>query len=146
LKCRCLTYAGWQGYTARERSQTWLHGIGDALSEIGKLMYEVIGEDTEQGERFIKNVMNLRKKFLKIAEILHGLLDHFETSYEMVMKTTFRPGYGNTYRALLQRIRGIIASEKKAFAEDRMKFAFQDWIKETIKEGVIKELKGLLAP
>lgn len=102
--------------------QAWLHGVGDAVGELGKTMVNLL-VDLPDSDNFLRNVIIIRKRFLKIAGILYELLDQFETAYGPVINNSQRRGFGNTFRALLWRISNIIFLEKKELIRNRSELA-----------------------
>lgn len=94
------------------REQIWLAGFGDAVTELGKLNLELLCESSfSQTER-----LNLRKRFIQIAQTMRDTLGEFETAYPMVINNSRRRGFGNTYRGLLLRIDYMITREREAIA------------------------------
>lgn len=102
--------------------QAWLHGVGDAISELGKTTINLL-VDLPDSDEFLRNVIVIRKRFLKIAGILYELLDQFETAYGPVINNSQRRGFGNTFRGILFRVSNIIFLEKKELVGDRTKLA-----------------------
>lgn len=84
--------------------QTWLAGLGDAPGEMMKLLEDrLCRADLSAGTRF-----QYRKNLLCIATEIYEFLSDYETCYEMVINNSRRRGYGNTFRGMLGRVRGVI--------------------------------------
>lgn len=92
--------------------QTWLAGIGDAATEIGKLELKRLGQ-----KGLFRNVrITIREKHIMMLEEIRDVLGQFETAYPMVINNSRRPGFFNTYRGLLMRLDRVIESERQAIA------------------------------
>ena len=94
------------------RPQTWLAGIGDAVTEVGKVHLERLCVDGIPKSQRIA----ARKKYIDMACSLREGLDRFETAYGQVVNNSRRKGFANTYRGLLMRIDRMIIREQEALA------------------------------
>ena len=84
--------------------QTWLAGIGDATSELGKLMLK----DLLNPKLSLEERITIYERFLKIYHELYDFLERLENVYGLVINNSRRRGYGNTYRGLVLRIQRFI--------------------------------------
>ena len=89
--------------------QTWLAGIGDATSELGKLMLkQLLNPKLAIGDRTI-----IYEKYLQIFHDLYDFLERLENVYGLVINNSRRRGYGNTYRGLVLRIQRFIEKQEE---------------------------------
>lgn len=103
--------------------QAWLHGIGDTVGELGKMMYGYLATLAVSDETYIETMMSVHKNFIGILEFLYGILEKFETAYGLVLNNSDRRGFGNTFRGILFRIERIAEEERRRFVEDRVREA-----------------------
>lgn len=89
--------------------QTWLAGIGDATTELGKLMLK----DLLDVKLSLEDRIGIYEKFLKIYRELYDFLERLENTYGLVINNSRRRGYGNTYRGLLLRIQRFIERQEE---------------------------------
>ena len=90
--------------------QTWLAGIGDATSELGKLMLkQLLNPKLAIGDRTI-----IYEKYLQIFHDLYDFLERLENVYGLVINNSRRRGYGNTYRGLVLRIQRFIEKQEES--------------------------------
>ncbi len=106
--------------------QAWLAGLGDAVGEVGKLLYRFMATLDCNGKNYLLAVKNLRIRFLYICEIIHGVLERFETAYGMVINNSHYAGFRNTYRGLLQQVEWIQAQETQKLVDDRCRLVLID--------------------
>lgn len=104
-------------------SQAWLAGLGDTVGEVGKLLYRFMAMLDHEGKSYLIAVKNLRKRFLCICEVIHGVLEQFETAYGMVIDNSHHAGFRNTFRGLLQQVEWIQAQEMQKLVDDRCRLA-----------------------
>ncbi|MBI3046223.1 MAG: hypothetical protein HYY86_01590 [Candidatus Harrisonbacteria bacterium] len=93
--------------------QTWLAGIGDATTELGKLMLK----DLLDTKPSIDDRILDYEKFLKIYRELYDFLERLENVYGLVINNSRRRGYGNTYRGLVLRIQRFIERQEEKLLE-----------------------------
>lgn len=93
--------------------QTWLAGIGDAVTELGKLVLK----DKLHPKLSINDRISIYEKFLKIYHELYDFLERLENVYGLVINNSRRRGYGNTYRGLVLRIQRFIENQEEKLLE-----------------------------
>lgn len=82
----------------------WLAGIGDAVTELSRIIGKVLLSKTlSKNERIA-----IRERFIAFANECYDSLSVFENAVPQVINNSRRRGFGNTYRGLLGRIRGSI--------------------------------------
>jgi predicted translin family RNA/ssDNA-binding protein len=97
----------------------WLAGIGDAVTELGKMVTEILlNEKLSRDERIA-----IRKRFIAVSQDIYDALSHFETALPAVINNSRRHGYANSFRGLLGRIRGTIGWHKERLADILDRFA-----------------------
>lgn len=85
-------------------NQCWLAGIGDAITELGKMMSDRLCDiDLKRQER-----VELRQRYLETAKELRDFLDQFEDCVPAIINNSRRRGYFNTFRGLLVRVKDCI--------------------------------------
>lgn len=90
----------------------WLAGIGDAISELGKIHVGLLLDPRLSfGERIAQ-----RQQYLKVAGEMYGFLDQYETCYGMVINHTRRGSFGQSYRGMLFRLAMLIQRENEDLA------------------------------
>ncbi len=90
--------------------QTWLAGLGDSVGELGKM----IDESLCTKDLGLEDRLAIRERFLTIGKGVYAFLDRYETCYGMVIDNSHRPGYAETFRGLLGRVRGAIKHHEEA--------------------------------
>ena len=93
--------------------QTWLAGIGDASTELGKLALKKLLNP----KLSINDRIEIYEKFLKIYRELYDFLERLENVYGLVINNSRRRGYGNTYRGLVLRIQRFIERQEEKLLE-----------------------------
>ena len=89
--------------------QTWLAGIGDATTELGKLkLKNMLNSKLSLSDR-----ISIYEKFLKIYHELYDFMERLENVYGLVINNSRRRGYGNTYRGLVLRIQRFIENQEE---------------------------------
>ena len=92
-----------------------LAGIGDATSELGKLMLK----DLLNPKLSLEERITIYERFLKIYHELYDFLERLENVYGLVINNSRRRGYGNTYRGLVLRIQRFIERQEEKLLELR---------------------------
>ncbi len=87
-----------------------LAGLGDVIGELSKFVKEMLlAHELEEGPALRQEEKKLLiKRFIFISRTVYEFLDRFETCYGMVINASQRPGWHNTYRAMLGRAAGLI--------------------------------------
>jgi predicted translin family RNA/ssDNA-binding protein len=94
-------------------AQAWLAGLGDAVTELGKIHRERMGQHgLKKSERVAR-----RERYVAIAKGIRIALRKFEVTYAQVINNSRRKGFGNTFRGLLGRIDGVIEREMDKIAD-----------------------------
>ena len=89
------------------RPQTWLAGLGDAVTELGKMhRLRMTKHGLSKTQR-----LAMRERYLKIANGIRSSLDKFETAYAMIINNSRRKFFSDTFRGLLGRIDNLIERE-----------------------------------
>ncbi|NCN52921.1 hypothetical protein GW950_00465 [Candidatus Wolfebacteria bacterium] len=88
--------------------QSWLSGLGDATSELGKVYRRNLCERGLSKEDRVA----MRERYVDIAEGIREALGRFETAYAMVINNSRSRNFGSTFRGLLGRIDGLIERER----------------------------------
>ncbi|TSC89807.1 MAG: hypothetical protein G01um10143_297 [Parcubacteria group bacterium Gr01-1014_3] len=97
----------------------WLAGLGDVIGELSKFVKEMIlAKELEDGPALNHEEQKLLiKRFIFISRTVYKFLDRFETCYGMVINASQRPGWHNTYRAMLGRAAGLIGHYEEVLVE-----------------------------
>jgi predicted translin family RNA/ssDNA-binding protein len=97
----------------------WLAGIGDAVTELGKMVTDILlDEKLSRDERIA-----IRKRFIAVSQDIYDALSHFEAALPAVINNSRRRGYSQTYRGLLGRIARVIDQHKEKLADILDRFA-----------------------
>ncbi|MDP3901764.1 MAG: hypothetical protein Q8Q37_02215 [bacterium] len=87
--------------------QAWLTGIGDAITELGKMHIDAL---TDENLEF-REVISRRRRYLNMAREIYDFLNQYESCYAQVIDNNRFRGFGNGFRGLLFRISRVIESE-----------------------------------
>lgn len=95
--------------------QVYLSGLADVPGELSKAVDHRVISSLKRGEILSRSErLKLRLKFIEVGQQIHNILEEFETTYELVMATSYqRRGWEQTYRGLLMRVmRAIVIQEQ----------------------------------
>ncbi len=90
--------------------QCWLAGIGDAITEIGKMLIEHLCSDQLTHTERIE----IRQRYISVAKEICQYLEMFEGCVPQIINNNRYRGYFNTFRGLISRIQRVIQSEQEA--------------------------------
>lgn len=94
--------------------QAWLAGIIDGITEMSKLLSDRLCDDEQlTGEERL----GLRKRFLVIARQIKSYLDQFADTVPAVVNNSRRPGYHETFRGGLGRVKGTVERTRDTIIE-----------------------------
>lgn len=92
---------------------TWLAGVGDAVTELGKLMLKkLLDRKLSIDER-----VAIIEYYLDIYKQIYDFLEKLENVYGLVINNSRRRGYGNSFRGLVQRISKFIEREEQKLSD-----------------------------
>lgn len=95
--------------------QVYLSGLADVPGELGKAVDHRILSSLRRGEILPSaERIKLRLKFIEVGQQIFNILEEFETTYELVMSTSYqRRGWEQTYRGLLMRVMRAIGFQEQ---------------------------------
>ncbi|MEK7640904.1 MAG: hypothetical protein AAB389_02820 [Patescibacteria group bacterium] len=94
--------------------QAWLAGIIDGITEMSKLLSDRLCDDEQlTGEERL----GLRKRFRIITRQIKSYLDQFADSVPAVINNSRRPGFHETFRGGLGRVKGAVERTRDTIIE-----------------------------
>jgi hypothetical protein len=106
--------------------QSWLAGIGDSVSELGK----ILNRRLRSPKLSLRQRILLRERFIADSEEVYAFLHQFlgKGVVPMIINNSRRRGFRNTFRGLLQSVEWVIEKQGEALVAiyDRMPVAEED--------------------
>ena len=94
--------------------QAWLSGLCDVPGELGKIHLDMLCDE----DLSLRGRVELRKRWLLIADYIYQFLDNFECAYPLVINASRRRGFFNTFRGKLVGISRLIETNRADLARE----------------------------
>ncbi len=108
-------------------SQAWLAGVGDAVTEVGKMLTDFLPNVRSD----INKQIELRERYVNAARDVASFLEQFAGLSPNAVNNNRYRGYFNSFRGMVGRIKRVIESEQR---ELNTQYAFMAIMKQTQSE------------